>query len=132
MEGPSSNGRTVFVLRASCSLHAPSGPRSSSSRRWCDSLDVASSRAASFILPGHCIQLYSTTAVPGTDKELDYVSLAKSADVVKAFPKLGWVDSSAITADTVAAPLLSIAGVVCLPVFLEDPTTPASRTFVRT
>ena len=49
--------------------------------------DAPGSRAASFILPGHCI--------PGTDKELDYVSLAKSADVVKAFPTLGWVDSSA-------------------------------------
>ena len=55
------------------------------------------------------------------------MSVAKGADVVKAFPKLGWVDSSSSAADTVAAPLLSVAGVVCLPAFIEDPTTPASR-----
>ena len=73
---------------------------------------------------------FTRVTVPGTDKELDYVSVAKGADVVKAFPKLGWVDSSSIAVDTVAAPLLSVAGVVCLPAFLEDPTTPASRTIL--
>ena len=54
---------------------------------------------------------FTRVTVPGTDKELDYVSVAKGADVVKAFPKLGWVDSSSLAVDTVAAPLLSIAGV---------------------
>ena len=73
---------------------------------------------------------FTRVTVPGTDKELDYVSVTKGADVVKAFPKLGWVDSSSLSADTVAAPLLSIAGVVCLPAFIEDPTTPASRTIL--
>ena len=41
---------------------------------------------------------------------LDYVRVDKATDVVKAFPDLGLVDASASAANTVAAPLLSIAG----------------------
>ena len=116
-----------FLLRASYSTPTRSMPPAASVP------PAPAAGATPSTLPAPALHhSFSRVTVPGTDKELDYVSVAKGADVVKAFPKLGWVDSSAITADTVAAPLLSIAGVVCLPAFLEDPTTPASRTIVRT
>ena len=50
--------------------------------------------------------------------------------IIKAFPSLGWVDSSAVAANTKAAPLLALAGVVCLPAHLEDSSTPASQTIL--
>ena len=80
--------------------------------------------------PPAVAHVLSRITIPGTEVELDYVSVDKSAAVVKAFPDLGWKDSSAVTANTVAVPLLSLAGVVCLPAFIDDPTTPASKTIL--
>ena len=64
--------------------------------------------------PPAVAHVLSRITIPGTEVELDYVSVDKSAAIVKAFPDLGWKDSSAVTANTVAVPLLSLAGVVCL------------------
>ena len=74
--------------------------------------------------------VFTRVTLPGTETEMDYVRVDKDTAVVKAFPDLGWVDSTASAANTVAAPLLSIARVVGLPAFIEDPTTPASQTIM--
>ena len=69
--------------------------------------------------------------MPGQDNELDYVAIAVSAAPVKGLPTLGWVDSSAVLANTRAVPLLSLSGAVCLPAFFEDGLAPASRTMLQ-
>ena len=55
--------------------------------------------------------------VPGTESELDFVAIGADASLVKGLPALGWIDASAAHANTKAAPLLTIAGAVCLPAF---------------
>ena len=44
-----------------------------------------------------------------------------------AFPSLGWVDSSALVPNTMAAPALSIANVVCPAMFCDDWDSPVAR-----
>jgi hypothetical protein len=80
------------------------------------------------LLPPHVAHLFTRVTIPGEDDALDYVAVAATAGVVKGLPDLGWKDSSAQVAGSRAAPLLSIAAQVCLPVFLEDPNSPLART----
>ena len=65
--------------------------------------------------------------VPGTESELDFVAIGADASLVKGLPALGWIDASAARANTKAAPLLTIAGAVCLPAFINDPADPAMK-----
>ena len=67
---------------------------------------------------------FRAVTLPGMDDTLDYVSTPKIAGVVKAFPDLGWVDSSSVHAGEVAAPRLSICGMICLPMHYPDWTHP--------
>ena len=79
--GTSANGRFVISPRASSPCpqrHRSPAPAAGATRTRCQPRQPHS---------------FTRVTVPGTDKELDYVSVAKGADVVKAFPKLGWVDS---------------------------------------
>jgi hypothetical protein len=78
--------------------------------------------------PPHVAHMFTRVTIPGEDDALDYVAVAATAGVVKGLPDLGWKDSSAQVAGSRAAPLLSIAAQVCLPVFLEDPNSPLART----
>ena len=68
--------------------------------------------------------------IPGLDPELDYVAVDAGASIIKAFPKIDWEESSALVANTRAAPLLVIAGVVCLPGHVDDLATPAAKTIL--
>jgi hypothetical protein len=65
--------------------------------------------------------------MPGADNTLDYVSIPSACLVVQGLPLVGWLDSSAVIASTWAAPLLTLAGSLCLPAFLSrlghGPTT---------
>jgi hypothetical protein len=73
---------------------------------------------------------FSRVILPGRNNQLDYVAVRADATVVKGLPALGWVDSSATRASTKAVPLLQLAGAVCLPAFLGDPTTPTVATML--
>ena len=55
----------------------------------------------------------------GADNTLDYLCTPSGAKLVAAFPKLGWLDSSAVVPGTRAAPALAIQGVTCPPAFLD-------------
>jgi hypothetical protein len=70
---------------------------------------------------------FTRVTLPAEDNTLDYVAIGSSATVVRGLPKLGWVDSSVAIANTMAAPLLSIAGCLCLAVFAEDVNRPVAR-----
>jgi hypothetical protein len=68
---------------------------------------------------------FTRVVVVGMDNALDYVSVRADASVIKGLPKLGWVPSP--LSNERAAPLLSLAGYLCTPSFLEDEHAPASR-----
>ena len=73
---------------------------------------------------------FTRVTIPGADPELDYLAVDASASIVKAFPNIDWKDSSALQANTRAAPLLVLAGLVCLPGHLDDLAAPAAQTIL--
>jgi hypothetical protein len=78
--------------------------------------------------PPHVAHIFTRVNIPGEDDALDYIAVSASSGLVKGLPHLGWKDSSAISAGTRAAPLLSIANCICLPAFLEDQGNASART----
>ena len=48
---------------------------------------------------------FARVTIPGTESEMDYVAVQADASIIKGLPALGWVDSSAVVANTRAAPL---------------------------
>jgi hypothetical protein len=71
--------------------------------------------------------VFTRVTLPGEDNTLDYVAVSAATAVVRGLPLLGWVDSSAVQANTRAAPLLSVAGCVCLSTYVEDKSSPVGR-----
>jgi hypothetical protein len=85
--------------------------------------------AAPGLVPPGVPHAFTRVTLPGLDNTMDYVATLATCPAVAGLPMLGWRDSSAVIAHTMAVPLLSIAGVVCLPAFLEEPG--AAPTLVR-
>ena len=81
MEGPSLHGLTVSSVRASSSSMPPAATVAPA-----PTVGVTPSTLPAPALP----HSFTRVIIPGTDKELDYISVAKGADVVKPFPTLGW------------------------------------------
>ena len=50
--------------------------------------------------------VFNRVTLVGKDNTLDYVAAPSNCLAVKCFTQLGWVDSSAVRANTMAAPLL--------------------------
>jgi hypothetical protein len=72
---------------------------------------------------------FNRVVVAGVDNELDYVSVRADASVIKGLPRLGWVASP--RPNEKAAPLLSLAGYLCIPSFFEDEYALASRAMLN-
>jgi hypothetical protein len=71
------------------------------------------------LVPPAVKHTFTRVVLPGADNTLDYVAVPRECKVVSGLPRLGWRDSSAAVANTQAAPMLSIAGAVCLPAFFS-------------
>jgi hypothetical protein len=91
-----------------------------------------SATPATIVLPPPATpHLFRRVTLPGEDNTLDYISVRADATCVKGLPDLNWKDSSAVHASTRAVPLLALAGVICLPAFVEDITQAWARTMMQ-
>ena len=63
---------------------------------------------------------FRRVTVAGADDTLDYVSTPANAAIVKAFPQLGWIDSSASIPNSRAAPALLLQGILTPAVSAAD------------
>ena len=71
-------------------------------------------------LPVTIPHIFIRCRLAGADDSLDYVRCDDRCQLVAAFPNLGWLDASALGANQIAAPALTIQYLTCAVFFFTD------------
>jgi hypothetical protein len=71
-------------------------------------------------LPVTIPHIFIRCKLAGADDSLDYVRCDDRCQLVAAFPNLGWLDASALGANQIAAPALTIQYLTCAVFFFTD------------